>query len=125
MFNKKVFRESVAYLSILAFALHVVLNVFGVSNGFGPTREFGALVNVCFGLLYGPFFTISAISVLYLLTNDHFSYKWNIFGLIFYVLVWASLFIIGLWNWYDLLLLSLYGPFSILVEWLTKPTKLR
>lgn len=123
MFNKKVFRESVAYLSLLAFAIQFLLVFILPEPAFGPKDDNLAFSSICFGLLFVLAFVFSGAIFLFLLENKYHAYEWNIFGLITYTLFGIALFVVGKWTWFTLLLTLFYGPISILAEWLTKPGK--
>lgn len=123
MFNKKVLRESVAYLSLLAFAIQFLLILILPEPAFGPVNEGLTPSSLCFGLFFVLTFVFSAAIFLFLLENRYHNYEWNIFGLISYTLFAVTLFVVGQWTWFTLLLMLFYGPISIIVEWFTKPGK--
>lgn len=123
MFNKKVLRESVAYLSLLAFAIQFLLIFILPEPAFGPVNEGLGLSGFCFGSFFILTFVFSGAIFLFLLDKSYHTYQWNIFGLISYTLFAVILFVAGQWTLVTLLLMLFYGPISILVEWFTKPGK--
>ena len=122
MLNKKVFREVTGYTSLLSFAVLALISIF-LPNSLGPTDANSDLANVCFGFLFLACGFFSIACAFSMLSFFSINYKWNVLALMSYFLFVMAILIIGRWEWYQLALYFVFGPFTIITEWITKLPK--